>query len=310
MFPAFLTTIFFSISAVCGRQLARLLPGSEANFWRLSLATLALGLMVFLGQGGIQASAFPLFFVSGCIGFGIGDLALFQALPRLGSRLSVLIIHCLAAPIAALTEWIWLGTILSTVQMGAGFLILLGVAMAIAPGAEWKNQPHAIGLGVFFAVIAALGQALGAVLSRRADLLARTLGEDVGGINAAFQRIIGGVIFCGIFLLLLGAWRKTRKGDGQRSTPGDQKSTHASWRKIWPWLTVNGLAGPVAGVSCYQWALKEQGTGVVLPIVAITPLVVIPFSQIMEKEKLTLRSLLGGILAVAGAVLLAFYSRR
>ena len=33
---------------------------------------------------------------------GLGDVALFQAYPRLGSRLTILIVHCLAAPFAGL----------------------------------------------------------------------------------------------------------------------------------------------------------------------------------------------------------------
>jgi len=43
----------------------------------------------------------------------------------------------------------------------------------------------------------------------------------------------------------------------------------------------------------------------VLPIVAITPLVIIPFSTYLEGERPTVRSLVGGVIAVAGAVALA-----
>jgi len=56
---------------------------------------------------GLEGNAFPLFFLSGIIGIGIGDVALFQALPRLGSRLSLLLIQCLTAPFGALIEWLW-----------------------------------------------------------------------------------------------------------------------------------------------------------------------------------------------------------
>jgi drug/metabolite transporter (DMT)-like permease len=68
----------------------------------------------------------------------------------------------------------------------------------------------------------------------------------------------------------------------------------------------NGLAGPALGVSCYQWALKTTPTGVVLPIVALTPIVIIPFSYRVEGERPGNRSLLGGALAVAGAAALAW----
>ena len=68
------------------------------------------------------------------------------------------------------------------------------------------------------------------------------------------------------------------------------------WLPPWP-------ARPL-GVSCYQWALKTTPTGLVLAIVSTTPLVIMPFSTIMEGEKFTRRSICGGVLAVAGAIVL------
>jgi drug/metabolite transporter (DMT)-like permease len=71
------------------------------------------------------------------------------------------------------------------------------------------------------------------------------------------------------------------------------------------WILVNALAGPTLGVGCYQWALATRPTGVVLPIVATTPIVVIPLAMMVEGERPHLRSLIGGAIAVIGAVLLA-----
>ena len=58
-------------------------------------------------------------------------------------------------------------------------------------------------------------------------------------------------------------------------------------------------------MSCYQWALATTPSGIVLPIVACTPLVIVPFSFWLEGERPTRRSLLGGALAVAGVIALA-----
>ena len=116
MFAAFLATFCFSISVVCGTRTAKLIGGIEANFWRLALATLFLGVWTFTGGNGLGSGALPIFLLSGLIGIGIGDAGLFEALPRLGSRLSVLLIQCGTAPIAALVEWLWLGTTLGAVQ--------------------------------------------------------------------------------------------------------------------------------------------------------------------------------------------------
>ena len=70
-------------------------------------------------------------------------------------------------------------------------------------------------------------------------------------------------------------------------------------------MVVNGLLGPCIGVAYYQAALQQLPTGVVLPIVALTPLVVIPLAMWLEKERPRLRSILAGCIAVSGAVWLA-----
>ena len=301
MLWAFLTTVLFSISAVTGNRTAKLLGGTEANFWRLFFALLLLGTYSHLFGVGLAGSAFPVFFLSGCIGFG-GDVALFQTLPRLGSRLSIMLVQCLAAPIAAVTEWLWLGTTLTTLQILGGVTILAGVAIALAPSEHLNLSRKEFMPGIFFGVLAALGQGGGAVISRKANAIAQLAGENINGINAAYQRIIGGVIVAGLFLLAV-------KLHAIKQTNGDETVPSASrgerWRRAWPWVLLNGLVGPALGVSCFQWALMSTSTGIVLPIVAITPLVIIPFAHRMEGERPSVRSVLGGVVAVVGAVILA-----
>jgi drug/metabolite transporter (DMT)-like permease len=113
----------------------------------------------------------------------------------------------------------------------------------------------------------------------------------VDGITAAYQRILGGVAVTALFF----SYVKLRH----------PSASPAEKRKAWPWVLANGLSGPTLGVSCYQWALKTTPTGVVLPIVALTPIVIIPFARYVEGERPSWRSLLGGAVAVAGAAALA-----
>src|SRR6476619_4867835 len=131
MLPSFLTTILFSISVVCGHRSAKMIGGTEANFWRLVCATTFLGFWSWTFGVGMTGAAFPTFLMSGILGIGVGDVALFQALPRLGSRLSLLLIQCLTAPFAAIIEWLWLGTSLTTPQIICGLTILAGVGLAL-----------------------------------------------------------------------------------------------------------------------------------------------------------------------------------
>jgi drug/metabolite transporter (DMT)-like permease len=193
--------------------------------------------------------------------------------------------QCLAAPIGALLEWAWRGQVPTGVQIVAGLTILSGVFLALAPqrgsawaGVEWKS-------GVWFGLLAALGQSGGAVLSRQGFELARLAGDQ-----ALAGLVVGGLWY--------GAARL-------RSGPVPLGPALSEGRG---WLLANALAGPTLGVVCYQWALARHPVSQVLPVVAMVPLAVIPLAYWLEQERPTRRSLVGGVLAVAGVVGLARYS--
>ena len=240
-----------------------------------------------------------MFVLSGVAGFGFGDLAFFAALPLIGSRLASLMVQCLAAPFAALLEFLWLGTRLDGLELACGGLILVGVALAIAPSRQAVRpeplaDPGAHGRGLLLGLLAALGQAGGAVISRKAHALSAGGGLHVDGGTAAFQRILGGLLVASVALPVL---RKAAASPAGTLYPG--------WRKAWPWVAANCFFGAILGVSFYQWSLATTPSAVVLPIVALTPLVVVPLAFCLDGERPTVRSLVGAMLAVAAAATLA-----
>ena len=297
MLAAFATTILFSISAISGNRAGKILGGTEANFSRLSFATVFLAVYAHTFGSGLDGPGFVTLFVSGCIGFGVGDMSFFQTLPRLGPRLSVLITHCLSSPMAALIEWWWLGTSLSAAEIGCALLILAGVALALAPAEHLHIERRVLFAGLGFGLLAAFCQAIGAAMSRKAYHIADLAGQPIDAITAGYQRILGGVVVGVVLLILVKRAARTPPEPGR-------------WRRAWPLVLVNSLAGPTVGVSLYQWALKTHPSGVVLPVVALTPLVIIPFTWYLEGERPGWRSLAGGALAVCGAATLAFVASR
>jgi len=56
-------------------------------------------------------------------------------------------------------------------------------------------------------------------------------------------------------------------------------------------------------------ALETTPTGVVLAVVALTPIFVVPLAWLFEGEKPSLRSLIGGIVGVGGVVMLILTRR-
>ena len=67
---------------------------------------------------------------------------------------------------------------------------------------------------------------------------------------------------------------------------------------------IAALFGPVAGVSCYQWARLELPSAVVVAVAATSTLWVIPLARWIEKDQPGFRQVAGTVLAVAGIAVL------
>jgi len=304
MLAAFLTTLLFAISAICGYRTATQIGGVEANFWRACLATFFLAIWANTFGSGFEGAAFPVFVLSGLAGIGLGDSGYFQALPRLGSRRTVLLTQCLTTPFAVVIEWLWLGTTLNFAQLFCIAVILAGVAVALAPKEHLEITPRRMFIGVSGAVVGALGGALGAVLSRKAYVVAHAAGEHPDPGTTGYQRVIGGAIALGILLLIV-KWRSARAHGGVLEAKSLQVSRD-KWRRLWPWVVANSLAGQTVGVSCMQWALENTSAGVVSAVIATTPILLLPMTRWVDGERIGMRSTLGALIAVAGVIGLTF----
>ncbi len=294
MLAAFLATILFSLSAITGRRLSHYISGTQGNIVRLLIAATVLGTYAHLFGFGVGGPVFPVLFISGCIGFGIGDLSMFQAYPRIGARRTIVLIQCLAAPFGALIEWLWLHHVPTPAQAFYGVVILLGVAIALMPAKKDEQPTHGLVAGTLFGILAGFCQGSSAVVSRKAYQMANDAGHSLhsvtDGINAAYQRLLGGILVSVLFFGYLKIAHKT--------LPDNKRD----WRRGLKSVAANAMVGPAFGVSCYQWALMKNSTSIVLPIVATTPLAVMPLAHYLEGDRITWRTLLGGVLAVGGVI--------
>jgi len=291
MFAAILTTTFFSFSIIFAHRSLPAAGQMRANLGRLVVAAIALGLYAHIVGTGFHSASTSWLFLSGVVGMGLGDIALFLALPRLGSRLSLLITQCLAAPIAAGCEWLWLGTWITAAQIALSVVTLTGVAFAFMPD---RTHPPRVKLhwsGFVLGFLSAAGQGIGAIITRKGSMVALAAGEaQLDGINAAYHRILGGLVLTILWFLLIQGQKWSRELFIRPAQPR------------YGWVVANALAGPVIGVSCYQWALATTPSGIVLPIVATSPLLAIPLAWWLEGDRPTTRSVTGGVIAVAGVI--------
>jgi drug/metabolite transporter (DMT)-like permease len=299
MTAAILATLLFSLSAVSGKRLSHHLSGVEANFWRFLLAAFLLGAYAHSFGLGLGGGALGLFFISGIIGFGVGDYGLFRAYPILGSRLTMVMTQCLAAPFAASIEWLWMGETLSLSQVLAGTAILVGVALALAPSETTDVDKKHWKAGILWGLMSAFGQGFGAVLSRKA-LSVVEAGITVDGLSQAYQRVLGGLTVMAVLLL----FQKMRLRNGA-TIQTEVALTPATVKLVAALVVANALCGPTLGVGAYQWALSSLPSGIVLSVVALSPLVIIPLAMKFEGERPTARSIIGSMVAVAGVIVMA-----
>ncbi len=308
MFAAILTVFLYSLSGISNQRVAMRFGAMFGNFLRLTLSTLVLGLIVLIWfPDSIAQPTFSWYFLSGVIGFGLGDIALFIALERIGSRLAVLLTLCLAPLFAIVFEWVWLGTTISWPVFGATAAILTGVGLALKPGAgtqrgERRGNPK---VGIVAGIISGLGQGSGAVISRRAEEVEQLINVDVNGISAAFQRVLAGLVVAAIVtgVLHLMHYRKIRKSHFGFDT------LSSSRKSLIFWVLASATFGPIIGVSCFQWALESASSGIVLAIVAMTPIVMIPLAAVTERDRPTRLAVLGAAIAVVGVIALNVFTK-
>lgn len=317
MIGALGTTLLFACNAIFANRSAQRLGSNPANLARLAVAVLILGAWAHGFGQGLRGAALFWFLLSGLAGFGLGGVAMFQALPRLGSPLAMLIVQCGSALIAAAGEWLWLGTPLTFTQLAFVLVTLLGVALGLLPRGLPNVSAAALRTGAAWAFLSAASQGCGAVLSRKAFSVAILAREQVDPPTSAYQRALAGLavaaLAVGIGWLVNQATRGARFGEPAspafpRPTatrlPGEPGATSPQPRTVtaraWPWVFANALCGPVLGVTCFQWALSTTPAGIVQSIVATAPLATIPLARWLEPSRPRAIYYAGAILAVAG----------
>lgn len=299
MIAALATTLFFAVTPVFANRSAGWLGSSRANFWRLAIAAVVLGTWAHLAGSGLGGGALGWFVFGGIIGFGVGGLAMFQSLPRLGSNLANLIVQCGSAVAAAAIEWVWLGTRLTATQLTFAGLTVVGIGIGLWSCGTAKNDSSgrraapsgnakpsiAWKAGLAWAFLSALAQGAGAVVSRKAFGVVAHLHQAIDPGTAAYQRAIGGVVVAAAALALVAIRRLEPTRNAKSSVP---------------WVLGNALTGPILGVTCFQWALRTTPAGIVQPIVAAAPLLTVPFAAWIESSRPRANYYFGAVLAIVG----------
>jgi drug/metabolite transporter (DMT)-like permease len=230
----------------------------------------------------LEATSFFLLFLSGAVGIGFGDSVFFEALACLGAR-RALLLEAIAPPLSACLAFVLLDEHLSLTAWLGIFLTVAGVAWVIVERTTGQMRILHLKRGVTFGLLAALAQSSGAVLSRAA-----LAGTTISPLWSSLIRLGASVIVLLLWLM------------GQPQ----------SWQALQPLrgrflLVITGaaFAGTYLGIWLQQTALKFTETGIAQALTATSPLFIIPIA-IFSGERVSVRAILGALIALAGIWLL------
>ncbi len=293
---ALLTAVCWSFNSVVFTWAGKRVGAVTVNALRLWIALPALVLLHWLLFG----TPFPfaiepgrLFYlgISGVIGFVAGDGMLFESFLLIGPRLAMLL--ALLTPVfSAVLAWALLGEALRPLEIVSILVTIAGIAWVVSEEAAPADaltdaQPRKHRLGILLAVGGALGQAVGLMFSRLG------LAGGFSAISATHVR----VSTAALVLVVLSFFQ------------GKLHSHLARMKDKIALLEIGSgaLTGPVLGVSLSLVAIAHTHIGVASTLMSLTPVILLPVSHFLFKEKITSRAIVGTVIALLGVILLFLF---
>ena len=162
------------------------------------------------------------------------------------------------------------------------FLTILGVTWVITEKNQHSYNPQARQkLGIIWGIIAAMSQASAAVISRYV-----LVESGIAPLPSTLIRLIGGTLIILPLLLFL--------------TPNQKLNSREKITvKICVILVITAFGSTYLGIWLQQTALKYAQTGIATTLLATSPLFILPIAK-LRGEKISLRSILGVIIALIG----------
>lgn len=226
------------------------------------------------------------FGLSGIIGFAIGDTLLFRAFVLVGPRISMLMM-ALVPVFSTLIAWLFLNELLAFTDIVAIAVTIAGICWVVLSRPRTprphRQKDHYV-LGLLCAIGGALGQAVGLILSKK-------------GLLTGLMPLSGNILRISTAILVI--WCITIL---TRSVPHTMESLK-NHKAIYA-MCGGAFLGPFLGVWLSLIAVDHAYVGIASTLMALPPVFLIPLSRWIFKEKITVGSVLGTVVAMVGVALI------
>ncbi len=256
------------------------------NRLRLVGAAVLLGIshLIFLGALLPRESLFIwlLLGLSGMIGLALGDAFLFWSYLKIGPRVSMLLMS-LAPIVTTSAAWVLFSESLTLLQVASIFVTLIGVSSVVLDRRENGSPFKITAFGVLLGIGAMLGQAIQLLM---AGYAMDHMDSSNAPLSATYIRILWGAGSVWIATLILGRSKFTFKA--------------VEDRRFMKFLLLATVFGPFLGIWASFIAIDNVEMGIASTLMALPPLFMIPVSNAVFKEKVTIRSIIGTMVAMVG----------
>ncbi len=232
--------------------------------------------------------------LSSLIGLVIGDFSYFVCLSYLGARRGVLLIS--TAPIYTIvTAFLILNETLSFGNYIGIAVTMSGVWLVLSEREDRTGEKPLTRrektLGILFGTLAAVGQGVGLVLSKLG--MVGVVPEDGKPLETLPATLIR-LLFASLFLWILISFK--------RESLSVLKSVKES--KSFKLIVVATFIGTFLGLWLSMVAVTYTKAGIASTLLSLMPVMVIPVLYFTDKQRTSLRSMIGATITVIGVAIL------
>jgi len=193
---------------------------------------------------------------------------------------------------ASVVAFLMLGEVIPPLAI-IGIAITLGGVVGVILEAEGRSGDEAVGkrlkrYGVLFALIGAVGQGVGLVLSKKGIDLEP--GMVLNPLSATLMRVILGALFVWAVMLVAGKLPQLHAAVKNRAGMSD--------------TAVAAFIGPFLGITLSMVAVTYTETGIAQTLMSLMPVLIIPTVWVRYRQRTSWRGFLGAMVAVIGVGIL------
>jgi len=285
---ALLTACCWSFSSYIFTAAAHRIGSVQLNINRMIFAVILLFFTIILAGINFELSNNQILnlSISGIVGLVLGDSFLFKAFTMIGTRLSMLLMS-LTPAMSAIMAYFFLNERIPFLGIFGMIITLIGIILVVFDKKENGESPHPqMGRGILYGILGALGQAVGMIFAKLAFEE-----SNMNGFLATFIRLFSATILILPVSIILRRYKNPFKLYSR-----DKKGLA---------LTLGGtVVGPFLGITLSLISIANTSVGIASTLMSTVPVIMLPIGKFIFKDKITIKAIVGAVIAVAGIAIL------